>query len=152
MDASRLEKEALKSLKEQNVQIFPYEAIFQVLQEKARDCKVSAWLLLLLLVVFLLLLFCEVWLDQYKGNMALYRVAQSAPCKELVETACPISLFKAIKNEKEVQGAKNAHIRDAAALVTYFAWLEHQIANGNKPTECEAADVLDSLRSKQVSC
>ncbi|KAK4525860.1 hypothetical protein GAYE_SCF17G3769 [Galdieria yellowstonensis] len=129
VDASRLEKEALKSLKEQNIQIFPYEAIFQALQEKARDCKV--------------------WLDQYKGNMALYRVAQSAPCKELVETACPISLFKAIKNEKEVQGAKNAHIRDAAALVTYFAWLEHQIANGNKPTECEAADVLDSLRSKQ---
>lgn len=41
VDASRLEMEALKSLKEQNIQTIPYENIFQVLQEKAKDCRVS---------------------------------------------------------------------------------------------------------------
>lgn len=85
--------------------------------------------------------------------MALYQVCQNAPCKKTVEDACPIAWFKAIKNEKEVQGAKDAHVRDAAALVTYFAWLEHRVVNEKQnPTECEAADMLDSLRSKQVSC
>ncbi|EME30134.1 X-Pro dipeptidase [Galdieria sulphuraria] len=130
MDSSRLEKEAQQSLKEQNIQTIPYENIFQVLQEKAKDCIV--------------------WLDKNKGNMALYQVCQNAPCKKIVENPCPISWFKAVKNEKEVQGAKEAHVRDAVALITYFAWLEHQVVvEQQKPTECEAADILDSLRSKQ---
>eukprot|EP01090_Pellita_catalonica_P017920 TRINITY_DN5573_c0_g1_i1.p1 TRINITY_DN5573_c0_g1~~TRINITY_DN5573_c0_g1_i1.p1 ORF type:complete len:307 (+),score=58.46 TRINITY_DN5573_c0_g1_i1:38-922(+) len=44
---------------------------------------------------------------------------------------------------------KNCHIRDGAALVAWFAWLEEQLANGEeKHTEVTVADKLEEFRSK----
>lgn len=64
--------------------------------------------------------------------------------------ANPIADAKSIKNAAEMQGFRDCHIRDGAALVSYFAWLEHQIIE-NKATisEAEGADKLFELRSKQ---
>lgn len=46
----------------------------------------------------------------------------------------------------------NAHIKDAAALCCYFAWLEKEIAKGHHVTEVSGAKKLDSLRRfKMVS-
>src|SRR5205809_7003913 len=40
------------------------------------------------------------------------------------------------------------HIRDGAALIEYFAWLEEElIAGGAKLDEVEAADKLEEIRS-----
>jgi Xaa-Pro aminopeptidase len=39
----------------------------------------------------------------------------------------------------------NAHIRDAAAVCCYFAWLEKEVVNGTV-TECSGAKKLEEFR------
>ncbi|EYU44663.1 hypothetical protein MIMGU_mgv1a002786mg [Erythranthe guttata] len=39
----------------------------------------------------------------------------------------PLALAKALKNPVEIEGLKNAHIRDGAAVVQYLVWLDKQM-------------------------
>ncbi|KAG8629740.1 hypothetical protein KVT40_001359 [Elsinoe batatas] len=65
------------------------------------------------------------------------------------ELRSPVGDAKAIKNETELKGMRNCHIRDGAALSEYFAWLEDQlISKGATLDEVQAADKLESIRSK----
>jgi Xaa-Pro aminopeptidase len=59
----------------------------------------------------------------------------------------PIADLKAIKNETELEGFRQSHIRDGAALARYFAWLEEQLENGVELTESQGADKLEQFRS-----
>lgn len=59
----------------------------------------------------------------------------------------PVNDLKAIKNPIEVEGFRQSHIRDGAALVRYFAWLEEQLHNGIELTESQGADKLEEFRS-----
>lgn len=61
----------------------------------------------------------------------------------------PIEILKAVKNEREIQGFRECHIRDGAALVSYLAWLEKQLLSGAVLDEFEAAEVLAQYRYKQ---
>ncbi|KAK0911250.1 hypothetical protein LTR02_003466 [Friedmanniomyces endolithicus] len=56
---------------------------------------------------------------------------------------------KAVKNSTELEGMRQCHIRDGAALIEYFAWLEDQLIT-QKTTldEVQGADKLESIRSK----
>ncbi|KAI9294101.1 Creatinase/aminopeptidase [Neoconidiobolus thromboides FSU 785] len=62
----------------------------------------------------------------------------------------PIVLAKAIKNDIELDGFRNCHVRDAVALVKYFAYLEDLLTKSdyskNPITEAEAADKLLEFR------
>lgn len=65
------------------------------------------------------------------------------------EIRSPIGDAKAVKNETELEGMRACHMRDGAALIAYFAWLEHElIVKGTKLDEVTAADKLEQLRSK----
>ncbi|KAI9700392.1 MAG: hypothetical protein M1836_002407 [Candelina mexicana] len=65
------------------------------------------------------------------------------------ELRSPIGDAKAVKNPTELEGMRRCHIRDGAALIEYFAWLEEQlVVHGSKIDEVEAADKLESIRSK----
>lgn len=57
--------------------------------------------------------------------------------------------MKAIKNPVEIEGMKSSHIRDGAALVRFFSWLEREVASGAVVTELSAADRLEQFRSEQ---
>lgn len=64
------------------------------------------------------------------------------------EMRSPIGNAKAIKNKTELEGMRQCHIRDGAALSEYFAWLEEKLAaKGVKIDEVEAADKLEQIRS-----
>jgi Xaa-Pro aminopeptidase len=64
------------------------------------------------------------------------------------EMRSPIGDAKALKNSTELKGMRECHVRDGAALIEYFAWLEEQlITKGVKLDEVEAADKLEELRS-----
>ncbi|CAK7263689.1 hypothetical protein SEPCBS119000_000610 [Sporothrix epigloea] len=65
------------------------------------------------------------------------------------EVRSPIGDAKAIKNETELEGMRQCHIRDGAALIQYFAWLENQLTTGVQIDEVVAADKLEALRSAQ---
>ncbi|KAL9538027.1 hypothetical protein MBANPS3_011252 [Mucor bainieri] len=56
---------------------------------------------------------------------------------------------KAIKTKEELQGMRDCHLRDGAALVHYFAWLEKKLLAGEKLSEVEAADRLEQFRAVQ---
>lgn len=58
----------------------------------------------------------------------------------------PIALLKAIKNEQEIKGFVNSHIRDGVALCQYFAWLEDAVGKGEQVDEMSGADKLESFR------
>ncbi|KAL2412749.1 putative Xaa-Pro aminopeptidase P [Exophiala dermatitidis] len=65
------------------------------------------------------------------------------------ESRSPIADAKAIKNATELEGMRQCHIRDGAALIEYFAWLENELINNNAwIDEVEAADKLEEIRSK----
>lgn len=64
------------------------------------------------------------------------------------EVRSPIGDAKAMKNDTEIAGMAACHIRDGAALIEYFAWLEDQLVNQSaKLDEVEAADKLEQIRS-----
>lgn len=65
----------------------------------------------------------------------------------IIITRSPVADLKAIKNETEMEGFRQCHIRDGAALARYFAWLEEQLHNGVEINESQAADKLEQFRS-----
>lgn len=64
------------------------------------------------------------------------------------EMRSPIGDAKAVKNETELEGMRQCHIRDGAALSEYFAWLEDQLTNKRASLdEVAGADKLEQIRS-----
>ncbi len=63
----------------------------------------------------------------------------------LIETDDPCKLFKARKNAVELKGAREAHIRDGAAMCRFLAWLDANAASGAL-TEIAASDRLEAFR------
>nr|GMD45351.1 probable Xaa-Pro aminopeptidase P [Ipomoea batatas]GMD46844.1 probable Xaa-Pro aminopeptidase P [Ipomoea batatas] len=61
----------------------------------------------------------------------------------------PVSMAKAVKNSAELEGMQNCHLRDAAALAHFWAWLEEEICKDVGLTEVEVAEKLLEFRSKQ---
>ncbi|KAG6866506.1 hypothetical protein C0991_003050 [Blastosporella zonata] len=59
----------------------------------------------------------------------------------------PIADLKAIKNATELEGFRQSHIRDGAALARYFAWLEEELNKGTEINESQGADKLEAFRS-----
>ena len=56
--------------------------------------------------------------------------------------------LKSVKNATELEGFRAAHVRDGAALASYFAWLEEALARGEKVSEARGADELEACRRK----
>ncbi|RUS34439.1 peptidase M24, structural domain-containing protein [Jimgerdemannia flammicorona] len=82
-----------------------------------------------------------------KTSLAL----QDAAGKENVEEVRSfITDSKAIKNEVELEGMRQSHLRDAVALYHYFAWLEAQLNSGAVLDEVDAANYLAGLRAQQA--
>jgi Xaa-Pro aminopeptidase len=65
---------------------------------------------------------------------------------ELMSDEDPCILPKACKNSVEVQGTRNAHIRDGAALCRFLAWLAAEAPKGTVD-ELGAVDALYNFRA-----
>ncbi|KAF2166353.1 hypothetical protein M409DRAFT_66797 [Zasmidium cellare ATCC 36951] len=84
------------------------------------------------------------------STKASWAVSRSLGGEENVdEVRSPVGDAKAIKNETELEGMRQCHIRDGAALTEYFAWLENELVH-KKTTldEVQAADKLEQIRSR----
>lgn len=64
---------------------------------------------------------------------------------EVVETVSPIPLWKAVKNQVEIDGMREAHIEDGLAVEQFLYWVEQHVGQIN---EWDAACYLGSLRAK----
>ncbi len=65
----------------------------------------------------------------------------------IIEAADPCTLFKAKKNTVELQGARNAHMRDGVALCRFFAWLDAEAPAGTLD-ELSASDRIEAFRGE----
>lgn len=64
----------------------------------------------------------------------------------VVDGRDPCALPKAIKNEVELEGMRNAHMRDGAAVVKLLCWLDKETAR-RSVRESEVCDKLLALRA-----
>lgn len=61
----------------------------------------------------------------------------------------PVVPLKAVKNKIEIQGMRNAHVRDGAAVVRFLAWLDRTLGKA-EITELSAAAKLKAFRAKNA--
>jgi Xaa-Pro aminopeptidase len=74
------------------------------------------------------------------------QLALEARGAALIRAPDPVLLPKACKNSVEVQGARNAHIRDAVAEIRFLAWLDGEVEAGRLHDEATLSDQLLSFR------
>ncbi|ETS75675.1 Xaa-Pro aminopeptidase P [Pestalotiopsis fici W106-1] len=139
VDASKLSQDCQSYLAANNVDIKPYNAIFEDATTLGQSAKATN--------------------AQASGDSKKYLISTKASWAlklalggdDLVEEIrSPIEDHKAVKNAAELEGMRQCHVRDGAALVEYFAWLEDQLIN-QKATidEVQAADQLEAFRAKK---
>ncbi|KAK4639458.1 hypothetical protein QC761_708470 [Podospora bellae-mahoneyi] len=136
IDEAKLTDECRTYLERNKVTIKPYGALFEDSEELARraeadskDAKPRKYLI------------------SSKGSWAL-KLALGGN-KFVDEVRSPVGDAKAVKNDVELNGMRNCHIRDGAALTEFFAWLEDQLVNQKAQLdEVDAADKLEQIRSK----
>ena len=58
----------------------------------------------------------------------------------------PVAMLKAVKNDVQIEGFRNAMIRDGVALVKTYMAIEAKLAAGGKVTEIEADDLSTGFR------
>lgn len=66
---------------------------------------------------------------------------------EILEAPSAVQALKSIKNSVEIQGFRNAHIRDAVAKIQFLCWIENEVRKGNESlNEFNAAKKLGEFR------
>ncbi|KAI8233898.1 putative Xaa-Pro aminopeptidase P [Colletotrichum sp. SAR 10_99] len=136
IDKSKLGEATRKYLSDNGIAIKSYESIFEAISalrssvDRADDGLVS-----------------KRFIISTKASWALKRSLGGDGLVD--EVRSPIGDSKAVKNKTEMAGMRACHIRDGAALIEYFAWLEDQlVAKKAVLDEVQAADKLEQLRSK----
>ncbi|KAG5087110.1 hypothetical protein JHK82_054507 [Glycine max] len=154
IDDSKVTEEVRDHLKKADTEIRPYNSVISEIERLAARGA-------------------SLWLDTSSVNAAIvnaYRAAcdryyQNCENKHKTRTngfdgssdvpfsvhkVSPVSQAKAIKNESELEGMRNCHLRDAAALAQFWDWLETEITKDRILTEVEVSDKLLEFRSKQA--
>jgi Xaa-Pro aminopeptidase len=89
----------------------------------------------------------KVWIDKSRANLAIVSVI---PDKALIDAQNAVTPMKAAKNDAEMEGMRQAHIVDGAAMAEFMAWL-HQtvVVEGKSVSEVEIDLELTACRAKQ---
>ena len=65
---------------------------------------------------------------------------------KLISGTDPVLLPKAQKNEVELNGMRNCHIRDGCAVSRYLAWIDREVTAGELHDEAQLANKLEQFR------
>ena len=123
VDANKIDTVARNYLDFNNIDMQPYEAVFEYIARLSGT------------VIY----------DGARVNEALFE-AIPAGCKK-INTKSPILIDKAHKNAVELEGERIAMRQDAAALTRFFKWLEEEaFANGKTQTEWDLMEKLHAFR------
>ncbi len=87
----------------------------------------------------------NILLDPMQTCHTLFRAAR---CPEVVRRQSPVPTLKSVKNEAEIQGFRNAMLRDGVAMVKFLHWLRSAVEKGGQ-TEISVSRELERLRSQQ---
>jgi len=83
-------------------------------------------------------------LDQATASSALADAVEKSG-GVVSKGADPVLRLKAVKNETEISGMREAHRRDGAALARFLAWLDFEAPKGTL-TEIDAVAALETFR------
>uniref|UniRef100_A0A6Q2X688 Xaa-Pro aminopeptidase 2 n=1 Tax=Esox lucius TaxID=8010 RepID=A0A6Q2X688_ESOLU len=89
----------------------------------------------------------KVWIGTEYTNYALYELIAPEE-KSLTSDYSPVLTSKAVKDKTEQRILREAHMRDAVAVIQLLMWLEKVVPEG-KETEMTAAKFVNECRSKQ---
>ena len=129
VDERKLTAEVRNYLAEQDITTQPYEAVGDALQ------KWGEW---------------NILIDPDEVSEALARQVKTIAHHPL-SVIChpsPVPAMKAVKNEAEQQGLRNAMLKDGIALVKWLCWLKPAVEAGGQ-TEISVSQKLEQLRSQQ---
>ncbi|XP_074530246.1 xaa-Pro aminopeptidase 2 isoform X1 [Halichoeres trimaculatus] len=111
------------------VQLEPYDTVRDILKEYVAQPGV------------------KVWIGTEYTNYALYELITPEE-KLLTSSYSPVLTTKAVKDETEQRILRDAHVRDAVAVIQLLMWLEKAVPQG-KETELTAAEYVNECRRKQ---
>uniref|UniRef100_A0A7N6AAV5 X-prolyl aminopeptidase (aminopeptidase P) 2, membrane-bound n=1 Tax=Anabas testudineus TaxID=64144 RepID=A0A7N6AAV5_ANATE len=90
----------------------------------------------------------KVWIGTEYTNYALYEIITPED-KLMTSSYSPVLTTKAVKDETEQQILRDAHVRDAVAVIQLLMWLEKVVPEG-KETELTAAKYVDTCRRENL--
>lgn len=123
VDENKIDSPAQNYLDFNNIDIKPYEAVFEYIKSLSGT----------------------VLYDGARVNEALYEAIPAA-CKK-INTKSPILIDKAKKNAIEIEGERIAMRQDAVALTRFFKWLEEEaFEDGQTQTEWSLMEKLHEFR------
>ncbi|WP_081712305.1 aminopeptidase P family protein [[Clostridium] dakarense] len=126
VDDSKLNNEIKEELSKENVVIKPYDSIYEFVKELNENEVVL--------------------LDPNKVNYAIYNNISSNIQK--IEGTNPTIMFKAIKNEIELENIRNSHIKDGVAFTKFMYWLKNNVGK-IEISEISATKKLEDFRRQQ---
>ena len=129
LNTARLKPEAAAELKENGVTIAEYDDVLRFLAAETEPQTVLA--------------------DPASVNFAVYETLKENKALTVKDEADPLLPMKGIKNEVELAHTKEAHIRDAVAMVRFQKELEERLAAGEELTELTVDEILHKYRSAQ---
>ena len=86
----------------------------------------------------------RVWVDGATVNAWVTRKLKGAT---IIGAPNPVFALKAAKNDVEIQGMRDAHVRDGVAMVRFLHWLEGAVPTGSV-TEVTVEEKLQELRAQ----
>jgi Xaa-Pro aminopeptidase len=124
IDQEKIRPEDFAYFKEQGISLRDYDDLAQILNQMKS----------------------KVLLDPATASLWVEQQLSSA---EVILEASPITLLKACKNLVEQEGAKEAHRRDAKAVIRFLSWLDQHWQQGH--TELSLANKLEEFRKEDPS-
>ena len=121
----RFSADLVQSLKEQGVELKPYDIFFDDLKALAGQA---------------------VLVDPAQSNLLTFKQLRSFNCR-LIEKRAPSIAMKAVKNSIELDNWKNCFVRDGIAMVRFLNWFYKHVGAGNL-TERMVSDQIDGERAK----
>ena len=88
-------------------------------------------------------------MDLAQANWRIYDAAGGGD--RVIPLVSPIALSKSIKNDEELKGVRESHIRDGVALTAFLGWLEKEVQT--KPRSLNEYDVaveIEKFRGKMA--
>ena len=85
--------------------------------------------------------------DSGSVNYAVYQVLEANTALTVKDAADPLLPMKGVKNEVEMAHSREAHLRDAVAMVRFQMELESRLAAGEELTELTVDEILHKYRS-----
>lgn len=88
-------------------------------------------------------------MDPAQANWRVHKAAGGQ--ESVVSLVSPLALAKSIKNEHELKGVRDCHIRDGVALTAFLCWLEQKVkAEPGTFTEYDVATEIEKFRGKMT--